>query len=279
MSYRLVLMLALTLLGLALLLTVEWPYYHLYLMVFQSPLAINVSLVWPMVGLLTTAMALGVTLIFRQHLAIKEEPVYELLVLWPLPTLIVGLAAWLLYSAASSVLWVGGIIVTGLALSGLFHLEYTCLSDRLRPSNRQMVSQLAEGSSWAEWGLQVLAYLVALAYFVLIYGAKLRTLLSAPAMLVVGGLLSIRLLHSPASDWREEGLCALAVGLTLGEATWALNHWPSRGVAGGILLLLVFYVLIGLGRRGLNGQLTKSAIWEYGVVGLVGLGLLLRFGS
>ena len=89
--------------------------------------------------------------------------------------------------------------------------------------------------------------------------------------------MTMRLLRDPASDWRRGGICALVIGLILGEATWALNYWPGRSIVGGVLLFLVFYVFIGLARRGLEDRLTLSALLEYGIVALLGLGLLVRF--
>lgn len=285
-SYRLTLLLALVLLGLAMLLTVEWPSYTLRLIAFQSPLTVTISLVWPMIGVLTAVMALGTAIIFRPfplrdrqgrpHLAMRGGLVLEAVALWPLPTLTVSLAALLLPRTTSGALWAGGIALTGLLLYALFRLE-------LRLMERPMGE-----SPWTEWTLQMLAYLLALAYFVLLYRARLRTLLSAPAIIAVGGLLALRLLHGAASDpspyragrtgLRRGSLCALTIGLTLGEATWALNYWPGRSIVGGVLLLLIFYVFIGLARRGLEGRLTRSALLEYGVVTLLGLGLLIRFG-
>lgn len=277
-SYRQVLMLVLVLLGLALLLTVEWPSFSLHLTAFQSPLIITLSLVWPMVGFLTAAMALVAALIFRQHPSIRRGAPSELVALWPLPALTVGLAAWLLQRTTSSVLWAGGIGITGLLLYALFRLEYICLTDRRYLSVRQAMERPKTGNLWAEWSLQAIAYLLALIYFVLIYQGRLRTLLSAPAMLTVGGLLALRLLHGLTADRRKEGVSALAIGLILGESTWALNYWPNRGIVGSVLLLLIFYVIIGLARRSLEDRLTKSVMVEYAVVATLGLAFLLRFG-
>lgn len=265
-SYRLILTLSLILLGLALLLTVEWPSYTLHLMAFQSPLTLTLSLVWPVIGFLTVVMALGIAYIFRQHPAMQSEPLPELVALWPLPALIVSLAALLLQRVSSGVLWAGGIALTGLILYFLLYLE--C----------RLIGRAPGGSRWAEWAIHLLAYLLALSYFVLIFRAGLRTLLSAPAVLLVGGLLTVRLLQGAAPDRRRVEICALAVGLVMGEATWALNYWPGRGIVGGMLLLLIFYLLIGLARQGLQHRLTWSTLLEYGIVALLGLGLLLRFG-
>ena len=164
-----------------------------------------------------------------------------------------------------------------LLLYALFRLEYVCLSTKRSLSVVRSMDRPPVAGSWAEWTLQVVANLLALTNFILIYRTRLRTLLSAPAILVEGGLLTMRLLRDPASDWRRGGICALVIGLILGEATWALNYWPGRSIVGGVLLFLVFYVFIGLARRGVEDRLTLSALLEYGIVALLGLGLLVRF--
>jgi len=265
-SYRLVLLLALVLLGLALLLTVEWKSYTLHLTPFQSPLTVTISLVWPVIGLLTAGMALGAAGIFQYHPATRSQPAAGLVALWPLPALTVSLAALLLQEVMPGELWAGGIAATGALLYAIFRLEYRLMD---RPAGK---------SPWSEWAIQILAYLAALAYFVLICRTRLRTLLSAPGVLTVGGLLAMRLLHGVASDWRKENACALAIGLTLGQATWAVNYWPWPSTVGGVLLSLLFYVFVGLARRSLQSRLTRWALLEYGVVTLLGLGLLIRFG-
>jgi len=61
------------------------------------------------------------------------------------------------------------------------------------------------------------------------------------------------------------------VGLTLAEATWALNYWAASFLLGGALLLVIFYMAIGLLQNHLEGTLSPRIFWEYG---LVGFGLL-----
>ena len=45
------------------------------------------------------------------------------------------------------------------------------------------------------------------------------------------------------------------VGLVLGEVTWALNYWVLPGLTGGLLLLLIFYLLIGIAQHVYRGVL------------------------
>jgi hypothetical protein len=276
--YRLVLLFALVMLGLALLLTVDWPGYTLRVAVFRSPLTITVSLVWPLIGVLAVAIAAGVNLVSHRYPVERRRLLSELVMLWPLPALTAGLAALLLQRVRTAGPWGLGVAATGLVLCALVWLEYVCLAERCLPSNDHSGPLSAQTRSWPEWSLEVLAYLLGLAYFLLVYQGKLRTLLSAPAVFAVGGLLALRLFHDLSSDWRKEGAHALATGLALAQATWALNYWPGRSIVGGVLLLLIFYVLVGLGRRSLDGSLTKTAMLEYGIVAVLGVGILVRFG-
>jgi hypothetical protein len=60
----------------------------------------------------------------------------------------------------------------------------------------------------------------------------------------------------------------------LGEVAWALNHLSLSGTAGGLFLLLVFYVITGLARQHLAGRLPRRVIAEFTIVSIIGLGLL-----
>ncbi len=63
-----------------------------------------------------------------------------------------------------------------------------------------------------------------------------------------------------------------------GEVTWALNYWPLPNLTGGLLLLLVFYVLVSFAQAGLQKRLTARVAWELLIVTIVALILLAIFG-
>jgi hypothetical protein len=116
----------------------------------------------------------------------------------------------------------------------------------------------------ARLGLQAIALLLAFAMFSAIYYARLRTLYSAALIGTTGTLLAYALLQ-----WAPRGglLLAAMVGLTLAEATWALNYWAAPFLLGGALLLVVFYVSTGLLQSHLEGALTRRVIAEYALLG------------
>ncbi len=120
--------------------------------------------------------------------------------------------------------------------------------------------------------LNAMSYALAIGLFGLIFGARLRTVISAPGIMVASGLLSVELYrNSETSAWRI-WLYAALTALLMGELIWALNYTALSTPAGAALLLLAFYTLTGLVQQHLWGRLTPRVIIEYLVV--LGLGLL-----
>jgi uncharacterized membrane protein YjjB (DUF3815 family) len=114
--------------------------------------------------------------------------------------------------------------------------------------------------------LQAIALFLAFAMFSAIYYARLRTLYSAALIGATGALLAYALLHWIRSRSRLALMCGM-VGLMLAEATWALNYWSTSFLLGGALLLVIFYVVVGLLQNHLEQRLTPRVIWEYGILG------------
>jgi Protein of unknown function (DUF5656) len=118
----------------------------------------------------------------------------------------------------------------------------------------------------ARLALQTITFLLAFGVFSAVYFARLRTLYSAALIGAAGTLLAYALLQ-----WTppRHGLSLLAfmVGLTLAEATWALNYWAAAFLLGGALLLVIFYVATGLLQNHLEGTLSRRIFWEYGLLG------------
>jgi len=118
----------------------------------------------------------------------------------------------------------------------------------------------------ARLGIQTITFLLAFGVFSAVYYTRLRTLYSAALIGAAGTLLAYTLLQWTPS---RQGLVLLAgmVGLTLAEATWALNYWAAPFLLGGALLLVIFYVAAGLLQNHLEGALSRRIFWEYGLLG------------
>lgn len=114
--------------------------------------------------------------------------------------------------------------------------------------------------------LQSVTFLLAFALFSAIYYARLRTLYSAALVGATGALLAYALLQwTPLR--RGQLVLSCLVGLTLAEATWALNYWAAPFLLGGALLLVLFYITSGLLQHHLEGNLSRGVLWEYGLLG------------
>ena len=62
-------------------------------------------------------------------------------------------------------------------------------------------------------------------------------------------------------------ILAVVVGITLGEATWALNYWAAPFLLSGVLLLAIFHVVTGMLQSHLEGALSRRMILEYSLIG------------
>lgn len=118
--------------------------------------------------------------------------------------------------------------------------------------------------------LSLLTYLAAFGLFTLIYQIKERSLISATTTAFVSLLLSLAMLRGAGAARQRTILYAALIGMALGEVTWALNYWVVRELVGGAVLLLVFYVIVGLIEIVLRAALSRRLLAEYLGVGIVG---------
>jgi len=161
--------------------------------------------------------------------------------------------------------WLGSLALTALLLLLTAMAQYHTI-DLTDPHYRP-----------ARLALNIFVYLIALSLFTLIYSSKARSLLSATTTAAVGSLLALELLRGVHQNLRLTGLYVLITGLALGEVTWALNYWTVNRLTGGLLLLLVFYMVTGLSREGLLQSLNRRVLVEFALVALVGLGLIIKY--
>ncbi|MFI5265954.1 MAG: hypothetical protein ACHQ7M_01115 [Chloroflexota bacterium] len=155
----------------------------------------------------------------------------------------------------------------GALLYGVIYAEYLLI----RPSADLPIQA-------ARLMITMAAYGAALGYYLLTYEQKERSVISGPLVAVISGALALRLLalERGVVDWKV-GWYAGAAGLAMAEVLWPLNYWILGVAAGGLALLLVFYVLVGVMRQLLAGQFSQAVVVEYGSVSLVGL--LVVFGA
>jgi hypothetical protein len=179
---------------------------------------------------------------------------------WITAALLVAPGVWLVDLMPESVLPVAGgmALVTGALL--------LALREGLMPQSRF--------HQHGRFLSNLIFYLLTFLLFALIYQTKLRGSVTATSAGLVASLVGLELLRSGTVGReidRKLVIQAALAGLMVGETTLALNYWPVGGLVGGALLLLSFYVVVGLLQCIRDGSLRRNTLLEYGAVGAAGL--------
>lgn len=262
---RLSITVGVVLLGLVAALFVNLPTRPLTFDIFGSPLSLYVSGQYVFVGLLLGLTCTGTDALVRSHPLAQRQPLENTFVMWTVPALTVLLAALAVPLAPSRLIWVGGILATGLVLGLIMTAEYHTID----PQDTRFAS--------SQTVLEGMIYILALASFIIVYSAKSRSLLSATILFLVTSLLALARLRITGHSLSTTRVYALATGLVIGQAVWALNYSRMPGMMGGLFLLLLFHVMVGLSSQYLSGRLTSRLAIEYGLVALVGVGLTVYY--
>ena len=208
----------------------------------------------------TPARASGLTPQEREELVLRSHWVY-----WGAPIALVLVAVFLLPVAPSSVYWVLGLIGTGIALGlAVAGIYYT-------------IDPFQTGYRRARLGMNALTYALALVLFLVVYRTRVRSIVSATEVLLVSSLLALELLRGSARPTIMVALYAGITGLVLGQATWALNYWRLDSLTGGLVLLVLFYDVVGLSQHGLQGTVKRRIVVEYVLITIAAMALIWRF--
>ena len=196
-----------------------------------------------------------------------QAPAGRTWLFWGLPAAISILAVLLAPLANTPLYQAGTALLSGLLITIiLFNLHATVV--RESPAYRQ-----------ARILLNVLSYAAALALFLLVYQTRTRSLLSSSLIFATASLLTVELLRDVTPRVNVVLSYAALVGIVLGEVAWALNYWPLSGASGGLLLLLVFYLFVGLARHALHeGHLSRKLVLEYAGFAILALVLIVLIG-
>ena len=201
--------------------------------------------------------------------AIRTHPQQDLLKhtyrYWALPGAIVLTAAAVLSAAPTNALWFAVLALTGLALAAVTVAEYHTVD----PDNTHYGS--------ARLLLNIMAYTTAAVVFILIYTTRNRSLISATAIGVLSGLLTLELLRGVQYKFRQALLYSIVIALVMAQSTWVFNYWPFASVRVGLILLVQFYLLAGLAHQELMGQLTRRRGVEYLILAGIAVALMIWF--
>jgi hypothetical protein len=210
-------------------------------------------------------VAVGVAAEFhaRRHPSFPKAAGRLRYTLWILPALLIWAAGLAL------VLWRPDdlLLARGLPLLGAILVG---LSVFAQDREVAVTDDAAEPVAIPKQLLSLLTYLAAFGLFTLIYQLKERSLISATSTAFVATLLSLVLLRGAGAVRQRTLLYGALIGMCLGEVTWALNYWVVRELVGGAVLLLIYYVVVGLIEILLRAELTRRLLAEYLGVGIVG---------
>jgi len=219
-----------------------------------SPLEVNLTGTGLLVVLVGGLAAMGARYILAAHPDAPDRLPRPLVFSWVLPGLMGGMAAYLVELAPTEVVWAGGLLLAMLLIGLTVAAEFAALSPRHPAATR------------ARLGLNVLAYLLALLFFYLIYRTRARSLVTATEITLVAFLIALDLLGVAETRATRVVLYAGIVGLLVGEATWALNYWRLDNWTTSLLLLLFFYLATGITQQYLLDRLKPAVLLEFGLV-------------
>lgn len=226
----------------------------------------TITLSWFLIASLTVISSAGADLLARSHSQMQSRslPAINLGVarlevapaFWVLPSFSV-VASFAFFRLFSGVLEGAAFALALLAAGG--SLLAVLVAQHYALDRNQAISQRAQTT------LQVIGYLLAFGCFSAIAFARYRTMYSATLVGLTGTLLAYALLaYSPRANTLT--LAAL-VGLTLAEATWAINYWATTFLIAGTLLLVIFYSVVSLLQHWATGLLRRRLLLEYGLLG------------
>jgi hypothetical protein len=128
---------------------------------------------------------------------------------------------------------------------------------------------------WAVIGLNIATYVAGFLIFSSIYVNKWRAFQSAPLIGLTGMLLTYELLRQSKAPARTLRIYCLISGVILAQVAWALNYWLVSVLVGGIVPLMVCYVLVGIMQAHLTNNLNRAILREYIIVSIVSVALII----
>jgi len=182
---------------------------------------------------------------------------------WALPMAIAIIAVYVLPLAPTRPMQVLVLLASGgLMILALFSLYTT-------------VERGQAGFRRSRLVLDALSYGAALVLFLFVYQSRTRSLLSGTLVALTATLLAIELLRSTTDRPLNVLTYGAITGMILGQVTWALNYWWTlNSLTGGLLLLLIFYIIVGIAQHGLQDHLNQRVLLEFAFFAMIALILI-----
>ena len=209
--------------------------------------------------LLSILVGLGTDGIVRTHPRSRFQRLDDTALFLFVPVLFTLALGLFLEEVAEGYWTLGAGLLAGVPFWGILNAEYLSVDRR------------AKSYQSARLVLNVATYVIAFLFFATIYDFELSLLATAFAAGTVSLLLAIEVLREEAMDNSRTLLYAVAIGVLLAEAAWAMHFLPLEGSAAAVFLLLALYLMTGLMHNYLGDRLNLRTAGEFTAVTMAGL--------
>ncbi len=254
------------LVGIVLLQVLEIPARAFQFEPFGTPLTVRVTGTWIVSALLVGLSCAGTETVMRTHPAVRRRTVRYTFPTWILPGLTTAALVLLLPRSPTILYWLVGLVLGGGILAWLMLAHYHTLALDERPRGMSVIV------------LRLSAYLLGLVLFTAIYRTRMRSLVTATAATLVAFLISLSVLSNEKLPMRRVFLYAAVIALVLGQTTWAFNYWRADSLTVGVLMMLFFYVLVGVVQEYVRGAIDRQVVVEFMAVAALGIWIVMRYG-
>ena len=238
---------------------IDLPVRHLAFSVFGSAIGITLGSKAILVSALPALTCAGVDWLLRDHPDVRQGEVPFLFPFWIAPGFAALALALALTRIGSWPLWVAALILGVIGIGAITLSEWFT------------VSPATPGYSLSRLMLTVGVYATAFALFTLIYTTRERSIINATLVTGVAFCLTLDLVAPHIIGLKSALVQGLAVGVIMGQATWALNYWNISNWSAGVILLTMFYVMVGLAQQHFQDRLSRSVLFEFGGVAVIAL--------
>ncbi len=232
----------------------ELPARRLETAFLGSDLAITLTTDSLLLVLMPVLACAGADWLLRSHPEVRSGEVPFLFPFWIAPGFAALTLAVLLTRIPNWPLWLLTLCLGVGLIAVMLYAEYVGLSPGAR------------GYALARLALTAITYAIAFGLFTLLYSARERSVVSATLVAVVAAGLSLDLLAPHIIGLRSAAAFALVTALICGEATWALNYWNISNWSAGVLLLTIFYLVVGLAQQHFQDRISAVILIEFLVV-------------
>lgn len=238
---------------------IDLPIRRMVFSLFGSAIGVTLSGKAILVSALPAITCAGVDWLLRDHPDVRAGEIPFLFPFWIAPGFAALALALSLTHIASWPLWVLTLFLGVIGIGAITLSEWLTLSPA------------TPGYALSRLLLTAGVYATAFALFTLIYTTRERSIINATLIAGVGFCLTLDLVAPHIIGLRTGLIQGAIVGILMGQATWALNYWNISNWSAGVILLTLFYVLVGLAQQHFQDRLSRTVLLEFGAVTAVAL--------